>query len=331
MRIVFFGASELGYRCCRQLFEGGENVVGIFSIPQEFRISYSATPVRNVTFHSFEELADTHGVPLVYVTTKMGDAQYLQTLQEWRPDFGLVIGWYYMIPAAVRNLFGRGVAGIHASLLPKYRGGAPLPWAIINGETKTGVTLFYFEGGVDTGDIIAQKEVSIADDDTIKSLYEKATQSALELVRDYVPLIGRGTAPRIPQDHEAATQFPQRKPEDGLIDWRRQTGRQVYDWVRAQTQPYPGAFTYLNGEKLIVWETSLSDLRRMDAVPGSVETHLPDAPDAFGVWCIDRRMLKVHKVGMPGGESMSGAEFLRERALERVVFDNVSENGGGLP
>jgi methionyl-tRNA formyltransferase len=257
MRIVFFGATELGFRCCQQLIESGEEVAGIFTIPQEFRISYSNQPVRNVTFRDFEELAGAHDIPLMHVTTKMSDEQYVETLRNWRPDFGLVIGWYYMVPRVLRELFPRGVAGIHASLLPKYRGGAPLVWAIINGEEKAGVSFFYFDGGVDTGDLIAQQEFPVGRDDTIKTVYEKATRASLAVLRDYMPLLRRGNAPRTPQDHGAATQFPQRKPEDGLIDWGR-SAEEIRNFIRAQTKPYPGAFTYIEGKKVVIWDADVT-------------------------------------------------------------------------
>lgn len=237
----------------------GEEVVGIFSIPQEFRISYSATPVKNVTFHSFAELAARNNIPLVNVEKKMTDSEYLETLRSWRPDFGLVIGWYYMVPQAIRSIFPKGVAGIHASLLPKYRGGAPLVWAIINGEKTTGVSLFYFDQGVDTGDVIAQKKIEISDTDDIRTVYEKATLAAVDVLRESLPLIREGQAPRIPQDHANATIFPQRKPEDGLIDWTR-TPDEIRNFIRAQTRPYPGAFTVLEGKKVTIWDADIVDL-----------------------------------------------------------------------
>ncbi|MEW6542404.1 MAG: methionyl-tRNA formyltransferase [Nitrospirota bacterium] len=258
MRIVFFGATEMGYRCCRQLLETGEDIVGILSIPQEFRISYAPAPVRNVTFRDFADLAGRYDIPLLSVTGKMSDPQYVTTLKNWRPDFGLAIGWYYMIPRAVRELFPLGVAGIHASLLPKYRGGAPLVWAMINGERETGVTLFHFDDGVDTGDVIAQQAIEIEAHDTIKTLYEKATRASLEVLRRQIPLLREGTAPRVPQDHEAATQFPQRRPEDGLIDWSKSPD-EIRNFIRAQTKPYPGAYTLINGKKIIIWDADVLD------------------------------------------------------------------------
>jgi methionyl-tRNA formyltransferase len=156
MKIVFMGASELGWECCRRLLEIEQEVVGIFSIPEEFRISWSSEPVRNVRYKSFEDLAKHHSIPLVYVTQKMSSPEYLEALQRLRPDILIVIGWYYLLPRSVRELAPKGAVGIHASLLPKYRGGAPLVWAMINGETEAGVSLFYLNDGVDDGDLIGQ-------------------------------------------------------------------------------------------------------------------------------------------------------------------------------
>jgi methionyl-tRNA formyltransferase len=314
MRIAFFGATELGHRCCEQLFDIGENVVGIFSIPEEFRISYSATPVKNVTYRGFEELAARHRVPLVYVTKKMGDSEYLETLRSWRADLGIAIGWYYMIPRSIRAAFPLGAAGIHASLLPKYRGGAPLVWAIINGERKSGVSFFYFEDGVDVGDLIAQKEFDIEDDDTIKTVYDKATQASLRVLSEYVPLLRQGKAPRVPQEG-TSTQFPQRSPEDGLIDWKSKTAQQVHNWIRAQTRPYPGAFTYLGKEKVLIWKASVSGVQLKDVAPGSVITTCSEVAESFGVCCGDRQMLNIHEVGLADGSMLSGAEFIKARGI----------------
>jgi methionyl-tRNA formyltransferase len=332
MRIVFFGATALGYECCRELLDRGENVVGIFTIPREFRISYSQTPVTNVTFRSFDELAQGRGVPLVEVTGRMSEPRYAEALRAWQPHFGLVVGWYYMIPAALRELFPLGVAGIHASLLPKYRGGAPLVWAIINGEAETGVSLFYFDGGVDTGDLIAQRRIGISADDTIGTVYDRATRASLDLVRECVPLVRAGVAPRVEQDHGAATTFPQRKPEDGLIDWGGLSARQAYDWVRAQTRPYPGAFARLRGERVTIWRAELpgagSSRAAAARAPGAIEVARGGA-GGFGVWCADGRLLNVLEVEAERGGAMGGAEFLRARAVGAgEAFDQFGRDGG---
>ena len=311
MRIVFFGATDLGHRCCRHLIEAGEEVVGIFSIKEHFRISYSSTPVRNVTFRSFEDLADRAGVPLIYVDGNMSDARYADALRQLQPDFGLAIGWYYLLPRALREMFPRGVAGIHASLLPHYRGGAPLVWSIINGEDKTGVSLFYLDDGVDDGDVIAQEDVPIGADDDINVVYDRATEASLALVRRYVPRIRSGVAPRHPQDHRQASVVPQRSPEDGLIRWDLMSARQVHDWVRAQTRPYPGAFTSFGGKRLTVWRSA----RTAVSAPADVETGMFVVNDtSLMVCCADRLLVELREIG-EGDVAMTGLEFVQRRGV----------------
>lgn len=278
MRIVFFGATELGYECCRQLVNSGEEVVGILSIPREFSISYSHQPVTMVTHRSFEDLAAAHRIPLVHVAGDMNDSRHADTLRIWQPDLGVVVGWYYVLPRRLRDLFQKGVVGIHASLLPKYRGGAPLVWAIINGESRTGATLFYLDDGVDTGDMIAQVEFDVEKTDTIKTAYEKATQASLTLLRDNLPLIASNQAPRFPQDHRAATQFPQRGPQDGVIDWSWNPD-QIRNFIRAQTKPYPGAFSILNGKKITIWDADVSEAREEEGPCHQAPLHREKEPD----------------------------------------------------
>lgn len=316
MRIVFFGASELGWECCRTLFEMEQNVVGIFSIPPEFRISWSAAPVRNVRFRGFEDLAQARGVPLIYITKKMADLEYKRALSELKPDILVVIGWYYILPRSLRGLAPLGAVGIHASLLPKYRGGAPLVWAIIDGEAQTGVSLFYLGDGVDEGDIIGQASFKIGFDETIADVIVKATQASVSLVREYVPRLDAGTAPRLVQDHSAATLVPQRKPEDGLIDWRSKSALQVYNWVRAQTRPYPGAFTFMRTEKVVIWRVSLGINRLEHQVdPGTVVVAQEEFPDAFAVSCADGRMIYVREVGLEDGSLLTGSAYVIARNL----------------
>jgi methionyl-tRNA formyltransferase len=303
-----------------------QEIVGIFSIPKEFRISWAVKPIKNVRFKSFEDLAQEHDVPLIYVTRKMSDPVYQEALRRLQPDILIVIGWYYMVPRALRELAPLGAVGVHASLLPKYRGGAPLVWAIINGETQTGVSFFHFADGVDDGDLIGQANFDIAFEDDISDVVFKASTASVQLVCDYVPLLGAGKAPRIPQDHSLATVMPQRKPEDGLIVWHSKSGLQVYNWIRAQTRPYPGAFTYLGQEKVTIWKARVSDVSCEDnAIPGTIVVNVPGAPGTFGVCCADGRILRVHEVGLVDGAVMSGAEFVATRAISTGTVLGAAE------
>jgi methionyl-tRNA formyltransferase len=158
-----------------------------------------------------------------------------------------------------------GVFGMHPSLLPRHRGRAPIPWTILSGLTKTGVTLFEIvDPTADTGLIVGQAEVPIESDETASTLFEKTKQAHLALIDGCIPLMLEGRAPRIPQDGRRASSWPRRIPADGIIDWETRA-QYLYDWIRAQTRPYPGAFTYLGDVKLIIWR----------AVPVEADHDLP--------------------------------------------------------
>ncbi|MBM3145494.1 MAG: methionyl-tRNA formyltransferase [Chloroflexi bacterium] len=261
MKAVLLSSTTFGRRCLEEGILNASNVrvTGILTTPREIEISYSDKPVEINTHAKFDDLADRIGCDVVSMTGKMDSQNYLQYLHQWAPDLLLVLGWYYMIPRKVRESAQAGCVGIHASLLPKYRGGAPIPWAIINGETETGVTFFHFGDGVDDGDIIAQKRFPITSQDTVATIYEKATSSSIVILREYLPKLATRTAPRIQQDHNQATYFPQRSPEDGLIDWSWDAKR-IRDFIRAQTRPYSGAFTYLEGKRITIWDADAVEI-----------------------------------------------------------------------
>ncbi|HXG70781.1 MAG TPA: methionyl-tRNA formyltransferase [Gemmatimonadaceae bacterium] len=230
---------------------------------------------------------------------------HLARVAGWRPDAFVVAGWYHMVPRAWRQL--APAYGLHASLLPDYSGGAPLVWAIINGEKRTGITLFRFEDGVDAGPIVAQGATEIRDEDTIATLYERVATLGESLLREHMPRLADGTASLRAQQDSARRVFPQRGPEDGVIDWTLDA-RQLINFIRAQTKPYPGAFTTAHGRKLTVWAAR--------AVP-------PDCParGAGEVWHRDGGVLV--QTGQGGIElinvtleqdSMSGQELTRHVA-----------------
>ena len=253
------GASDLGYTCCKAVIDAGNEVVGIFTIPQNFSIKYKdqkdRVTVNNYLFRDFKDF-ETDNRKVIIVEDKM--STYLEQLKNLKPDLILVIGWYFMIPDQMIQLAVKGTIGIHGSLLPKYRGNAPFVWAMINGESETGISLFYFEKGVDEGDIIAQEKFPIVETDTILNILEKAKKASVKLLIDYLPRIADGTAPKIPQDHSQATIFPKRTPEDGLIDWNWDA-KKIRNFIKAQTRPYPGAFTIINKKKIILWDADIID------------------------------------------------------------------------
>jgi methionyl-tRNA formyltransferase len=169
------------------------------------------------------------------------------------------------------------VSGMHPTLLPRHRGRAPIPWAILSGLARTGVTLFEItDPTADSGPIVGQVDVPIAADETATSLYEALNEAHLDLIRSCVPRILAGTAPRIPQDPRRASAWHRRTPLDGIIDWETRAPY-LYDWVRAQTRPYPGAFTWLDDEKVVIWRAAAVTLETA-APAGTVVEHRPEGP-----------------------------------------------------
>jgi methionyl-tRNA formyltransferase len=259
MKIAFFGASSLGFTCCQALLDAGHEIVAIFTIPKEFNISYSpGKPVNNVLHKDFNVLGKQFDIPVFEVNQNIKD--YIETIEILKPDFILAIGWYYMIPKNILCIANKGAAGIHASLLPKGRGNAPLVWSLINGEPKSGITFFYFADGVDNGDIIGQREILIDENETIKTLLDKVEIESKSLLLEFIPLIAENKVEAYAQDNNEATYYPKRSPEDGLIDWKK-SSKDIDRFIRAQTKPYPGAFTIIENKKVIIWDATIIDLK----------------------------------------------------------------------
>ncbi len=192
----------------------------------------------------------------------MKDRSLFEKVRNQKPDCFIVVGWYHMVPKSWRDL--APAYGMHASLLPRYSGGAPLVWAMIKGEEKTGITLFRFGSGVDSGPILDQAETPIQFGDDIGTLYARIESLGLELLRNNIPKLVNGTARFRSQDESLRTTFPQRSPADGLLSWRG-TRFEVYNFVRAQTRPYPGAFFEFLGTRIKVWRCAIGPGDRVDS------------------------------------------------------------------
>jgi methionyl-tRNA formyltransferase len=263
MKIVFIGASKFGARCFLELLSIPDvDVVGCITAPQTFSISYNKAGVTNVLHSDMSTLAAEHDIPCLTLQGKMSDPSLFSFVEKLKPNAFVVAGWYHMIPA--QWLSFAPAYGLHASLLPDYSGGAPLVWAIINDEKRTGITFFEFANGVDNGPIVGQMETQITDADTIDTLYSRIEDLGLALIRNYMPALANGTAVAQIQDEARRRVFPQRSPADGEINWG-QSARSIYNFIRAQTKPYPGAFFIFNGKKCTFWSARLTDYVELDA------------------------------------------------------------------
>ena len=253
MRIIFVGASKFGEKILFRLCKiRGIQIAGIITGKENFSISYNENGVKNVLYTPFNNWRQ-QGIEVITMDRNPKEDWILEKIRRWNPDCFIVAGWYHMVPKIWRDI--APAYGMHASLLPKYSGGAPLVWAIINGEEKTGITLFQMDGGVDSGPIVGQKEVSIGKQETIFSLYEKIEKKAIELIEEYVPKISSKKFLTSVQDESQRQVWPQRCPEDGFISYPMEV-EYMERFVRAQTK-HPGAFIRIDDTKLKIWNASI--------------------------------------------------------------------------
>ena len=245
MRTVWVSFDTIGRDCLEAAAASGADVVGIVTLPGPIDPNRSGQC-------SFEEVARGVGAD-VHETNDVNSDETLAFVRGVEPELIFVVGWSQLVRDPFIALAREGVFGMHPTLLPRHRGRAPVPWAILSGLARTGVTLFEIvDATADSGAIVGQVEVDIAPDETATTLFDRLADAHVELVREYVPQLLLRSAPRISQDPRRASTWLKRVPTDGIIDWETRAPY-LYDWVRAQTRPYPGAFTWLGDEKVIVW------------------------------------------------------------------------------
>ncbi|HXZ57126.1 MAG TPA: methionyl-tRNA formyltransferase [Gaiellaceae bacterium] len=261
MRLVWVSFDVMGRDCLAAAAEAGAEVAAVVTLPGPIDASRSGQC-------SFDEIAAKLGARLIE-TTDVNSPATVEAVREVDSDLIFIVGWSQLVLDEFIGLARHGVFGMHPTLLPKHRGRAAIPWAILSGLAVTGVTLFEIvDGTADSGPIVGQVEVPLSRDETATTLYDKVTAAHLELVRRCVPQLLEGTAPRAAQDTRRASAWPKRTPADGIIDWETRASY-LHDWVRAQTRPYPGAFTFNGEEKLVVWRARPVELDD-DAPAGTV-------------------------------------------------------------
>lgn len=269
MRTVWVSFDTMGRDCLEAAVAAGAEVVGVVTLPGPIDPNRSGQC-------SFDEVAARLGAELIETRDVNAD-ETVAAVGALEPELIFVVGWSQLVREPFIAQAREGVFGMHPTLLPKHRGRAPIPWAILSGLARTGVTLFEIvDATADSGAIVGQVVVEIAPDETATTLFEKVTAAHVELIRESVPRLLAGTAPRIPQDPVRASSWPKRVPADGIIDWETRAPY-LYDWVRAQTRPYPGAFTWLGDEKVVVWRARPVELRET-APAGTIVREGVDGP-----------------------------------------------------
>jgi methionyl-tRNA formyltransferase len=284
---IVFAYSEVGVRCVRELLAQGIQIPLLFS--------HADDPKETQWFGSVQRLAQDHGLNVV-TPDSPNTPQWIARGAALKPDFVFSFYYRYMLDKAWVELPRLGALNMHGSLLPKYRGRAPVHWAIIHGETTTGASLHYMVEKPDAGALVDQEAVPILENDTALQVSIKVAEAAQTVLRRSLPRLLAGTAPSQPLDLKKGSYFGRRTPEDGRINWRW-GARAIHDLVRAVAPPFPGAFTEVNGCRLEVLET------RVDPHPLIYPSQSPCLYASDGTWyadCVDGRRLKILQLSANG-------------------------------
>ena len=248
MHAVVFAYHDVGVNCLKALLNAGIQV--------DLVVTHQDDPHENVWFASVAKLCEEKNI--AYITPSAIELKDLiPKLEALSPDYIFSFYYRHMIPAQILACAKIASLNMHGSLLPKYRGRAPVNWAILHGESETGATLHIMEAKPDAGDIVGQVAVSIGPDETATDVFGKVSQAAVKVLETVLPSLTAGHVPRKPNELQKGSYFGGRKPADGQIHWN-QTAQQVHNLVRAVAPPYPGAFTEYEGKTMIVAKTSLN-------------------------------------------------------------------------
>jgi methionyl-tRNA formyltransferase len=260
-RVVFIGAVHEAAPALSALLDSDAEVAAVFTLPPVMAGSSSG-------FVDLEPLAQRHRVPVIHAED-INAPSVVAHVQRLHPDLVVVVGWTRLLGKQLLSIPPCGCIGFHASLLPRHRGRAPVNWAILRGETRTGNTMFMLTQDADMGDIVDQREVRIEDDDTCADVYAKVGAAGAEMLRTHLMALLAGSPIRMPQTAGDAEPLPKRTPAMGITAWDRRA-RDVHNWIRALTLPYPGAFSHVRGRKVMLWRSSVPGPEEPVGLPGCI-------------------------------------------------------------
>ncbi|BBG58644.1 bifunctional UDP-4-amino-4-deoxy-L-arabinose formyltransferase/UDP-glucuronic acid oxidase ArnA [Providencia rustigianii] len=249
MKAIVFAYHDIGCVGIKALEKAGFDIQAVFT--------HTDDPNENHFYSSVARVSADMELP-VFAPENVNHPLWIERIREMKPD--VIFSFYYrdMLSEELLALAPKGAFNLHGSLLPKYRGRAPINWALLNGESETGVTLHKMVAKADAGDIVAQEKVAISDTDTALTLHAKVREAAEVLLDKTLPLIEAGTYKAVAQDESQASYFGRRNADDGQIDWSR-SATEINCLIRAVTEPYPGAFTYLGARKMVIWRARVLD------------------------------------------------------------------------
>lgn len=299
-RIIFMGTPEFACPTLQTLLDRNENVVAVFTQPDRPKgrgQKLQPTPVK--------ELALRHGIP-VHQPAKVRAPEVIEQIRALQPDLIVVIAFGQILPKALLEIPPQGCVNVHASLLPRYRGAAPLNWCIVNGETETGVTTMLMDVGLDTGPMLLKKATPISPDEDIQSLHDRMSQLGAALLGETLDGLKAGRIVPEAQDDSQSCYAPLLKKEDGLIDWQR-PATTIHNQIRGLSV-WPGAVTSLEGAPLKLYRSSVG---QGAGTPGTI---IAAGKNGIEVAC-GQGSLVIHELQAAGSKKMDAASFLAGHPL----------------
>lgn len=301
MKLIFLGTPEFAVPALQKMVSGRHLVAAVLSQPdrpQGRNQQILPTPVKRA--------AQAAGIP-IFQPDNPNEAGALEKIRAIQPDCAIVVAYGRLLSRDFLDLFPKGVYNLHASLLPKYRGAAPIQWALINGEPETGVTVFRIDEQLDHGPILLQKKLPIDPQDNGETLFSRLAKLGAETLAEAVDKIAEGSAALKPQDESKATLAPRLSKETGRIDWNLDC-RQIHHLIRG-VQPWPGAFTALEGRELKILAASFDPAQNdSSADPGAIVS----ADPALGLWVqTGQGQIRIDRLQTAGGKPLAAADYLR--------------------
>ena len=304
MKIVFMGTPDYAATALEAILQAGYEVTGVVCQPDKPKGrsgALSACPVK--------ECALKYNLP-VFQPERIKRPEAVEELRKFPADVFVVAAFGQILSEEILTMPKYGCINIHASLLPKYRGAAPIQWCIVDGEKETGVTIMQMDAGIDTGDILFTKKVAITEEETGGSLFDKLSQAGAELIVEALPKIEAGEVKPVKQDEAQSNYARMLKKEDGQINWNR-PAEEIGRLVRGM-DPWPSAFTYYRGKQFKIWKAQAVDGGTEGLLPGTIAQI-----EKQGIWiACGSGMLQVTEAQMEGKKRMSAADLMNGRTLE---------------
>lgn len=303
MRIIFFGTPDFAVPSLKALLTGPDDIVGIVCQPDR-----PAGRGQHLTAPPVKQIAVAAGVPVLQ-PDKIRTPEFLEQLRTWKPDLIVVAAYGRILPNSILELPPHGCINVHASLLPKYRGAAPMQWAILNGDAKTGVTIMQMSEEMDAGDILLSRETPLGGEEALPSLQTRLAALGAEALMDALKELRAGKLHPQPQDPSRVTFAPMIRKEDGAIDWGRPAA-EIARRVRA-FDPWPSAYTALDGKRLKICRTRAHKGDRGTAVPAGTVVAVGET---IRVVCGEGDLL-IEELQLEGRKRLSAGDLSRGSAI----------------